>query len=46
MSGLWEYITQKPLFKVLIVGLDNAGKTVTTMLKNVIDYSRIDKSDA
>ena len=28
LSGLWRYMFQKDEFNILIVGLDNAGKTV------------------
>ena len=29
LSGLWKYVFQKDEYFVLILGLDNAGKTVT-----------------
>lgn len=29
LSGLYQYLTQKEEYYVLIIGLDNAGKTVT-----------------
>lgn len=28
IKGLWDYYFQKPTIKILMVGLDNAGKTV------------------
>ena len=28
LSGLYTYLTQKPTYKLLIFGIDNAGKTV------------------
>jgi hypothetical protein len=33
LSGFYEYIFSKPVFKVLMVGLDGAGKT--TLLEHV-----------
>lgn len=29
LSGLYNYVTQKEEYYVLIIGLDNAGKTVS-----------------
>lgn len=29
LSGLWQYMFAKPQFQVLLLGLDNAGKTVS-----------------
>jgi len=29
LSGLWRYVFQKDEYFVLILGLDNAGKTVS-----------------
>ena len=29
LSGLWKYLFQKDEFFVVILGLDNAGKTVS-----------------
>lgn len=28
VKGIWDHYTQKPSFNILIIGLDNAGKTV------------------
>ena len=28
-SGMWKYMVQKDEFSILILGLDNAGKTVS-----------------
>ena len=28
ISGLYHYLTKKPEYKVLIIGLDGAGKTM------------------
>lgn len=33
ISGFYHYMTQKPSFKILIIGLDGAGKT--TMLEQI-----------
>lgn len=33
LSGLWRYIRQKDEYNVLILGLDNAGKTVSRSKK-------------
>lgn len=33
LSGFYQYIVQKDEYFVLIVGLDNAGKTVSTFFK-------------
>jgi ADP-ribosylation factor related protein 1 len=33
LSGFYEYVFSKPIFKVLIVGLDGAGKT--TLLEHI-----------
>ena len=30
LSGYWKYFFQKEEYNVLILGLDNAGKTVST----------------
>jgi len=31
LSGLWRYVFQKDEYFVLILGLDNAGKTVSSL---------------
>ena len=31
LSGLWKYLFQKDEYFVLILGLDNAGKTVSNI---------------
>ncbi|TNV75728.1 hypothetical protein FGO68_gene16299 [Halteria grandinella] len=33
LSGLYDYLTQKPSYKILVCGLDNSGKT--TLLEQV-----------
>ena len=34
LSGLWKYTFQKDEYYVLILGLDNAGKTVRVISDN------------
>lgn len=36
--GFYEYMFQKPSYKILIIGVDNAGKTVLLLSLNPIDY--------
>lgn len=31
LTGLWDHLTRKEEFNVLILGLDNAGKTVRAL---------------
>ena len=41
LSGLWKYAFQKDEFFILILGLDNAGKTVSfvnLVIKKVVFY--------
>ena len=33
-NGLWKYMVQKDEFSILILGLDNAGKTVGNDVKS------------
>lgn len=35
LYGLWKYLFQKDEYFILILGLDNAGKTVRIMLVHV-----------
>lgn len=37
LSGLWKYMFQKDEYNVLILGLDNAGKTVSSRFFQYID---------
>lgn len=40
MYGFYEYMFQKPEYKVLMIGLDNAGKTVSNPLpSSVVAYN-------
>lgn len=43
LHGFYKYLTQKDEFCVLILGLDNAGKTVSNLKKftiiNLLKYS-------
>lgn len=32
LYGFYEYMFQKPTYKILIIGVDNAGKTVSIRL--------------
>ena len=43
LSGLWKYIFQKDEYCLLILGLDNAGKTVcrTKVQKHTYEYCRV-----
>ena len=36
MSGFWKYLFQKDEYSVLILGLDNAGKTVIERYLHII----------
>jgi ADP-ribosylation factor related protein 1 len=38
LSGLWKYLFQKEEYYVLILGLDNAGKTVCIDLLGIGSY--------
>lgn len=46
LSGLWKYIFQKDEYFILILGLDNAGKTVSvySILHNISSYSITSKT--
>ena len=37
LSGLYEYLTRKEEFGVLILGLDGAGKTVRSMSLRLVN---------
>jgi GTPase SAR1 family protein len=45
LSGLYKYYTRKEEYNVLIIGLDNAGKTVNTNILLYFDTIRAIKSD-
>lgn len=38
LSGLYHYLTQKEEYYVLIIGLDNAGKTVSEVFPPFLLY--------
>ena len=37
LSGLYEHLTRKEEFGVLILGLDGAGKTVSSMSRRLVN---------
>ena len=41
LSGLYKYLTQKDEYCVVILGLDNAGKTVSLIHERLIKFSRM-----
>ena len=38
LKGFYDYMFQRPAYKILIIGVDNAGKTVSSLFMLQLIY--------